>query len=301
MSDRPVLALDIGGTHTRLGLVWRDGSLTAYRTLPSAGWQSADPLQGLGDLIADCLAAAAPEGAAAVSLGLPAAVHRNKRGIINAPTIPAFDGLPLADLLEARLKLPVLLDRDVVMLYAHAARALSLPATGTTLCFFIGTGIGNLIVLEGRVYNGAGGIAGELGHIPLMDRQAVCGCGQRGCAERYAAGHALVEMREEHFPGEPVETLFTRHPDNAPVADFLQTLALVLATEMIILDPDRVLLGGGVISMPGFPVEALKRLVTARLRDPGAPLQWYLAPDAQRAGVLGAGLHAFSELARTGR
>ena len=49
------------------------------------------------------------------------------------PTIPAFDGLPLADLLEARLKLPVLLDRDVVMLYAHAARVLSLPASGTTL------------------------------------------------------------------------------------------------------------------------------------------------------------------------
>lgn len=281
MSGSPVLALDIGGTNTRMGLVYPDGRLASYQSVPSSSWQGSEPLSGLCDLMAAFLSAHAPQEVRAISLGLPGAVSKDRRRVINVPTIPAFDGVPVADMLEARFAMPVFLDRDVVMLYAHAARALDIPASGTTLGFFIGTGIGNLIVLEGRAFVGAGGIAGELGHIPLPGRDAPCGCGQRGCAEQYAAGHALVAIRDRHFPGEPLDQLFTRHLDSPPVQEFVEILAQVMATEIIILNPHRVLLGGGVITMPGFPVDALKGQVTARLRNPAAPLDWFLAPEAQ--------------------
>lgn len=296
MAQGVVLALDIGGTHTRLGLVDQKGELTRYLSLPSAMWNSGDALTNLGKLIQDYMKSACDTQPLAISLGFPAAVDKSRRGIVNAPTIPAFDNVKVADLLQEMLHIPVYLDRDVVMLYAHAARTLGMPEEGTTLCFFIGTGIGNLIVLDGKIHQGAHGIAGELGHIPLADKTAPCGCGQLGCAEQYAAGHALVALRDHHLPGEDLDTLFTHHMALPPVQAFIDTLAQVMATEMIILDPDRVLIGGGVAHMPGFPLEILRNKVTARLRDPKAPTQWFTAPDAQRAGVIGAGLRAFIKM-----
>ncbi|NLW20933.1 MAG: allose kinase [Clostridiales bacterium] len=294
-----VLALDIGGTNTRLGLVGRDGSLVGYRRLKSSLWNKKDPMKGLVELIKEYLSEESPQGVAALSLGFPGAVDKGLRTLVNVPTIPSLDGMPVADLLEAALRTPVYLDRDVVTLYAHAAQALALPKQGMTLCFFIGTGIGNLIVLDGRPWTGQRGVAGELGHIPLYGKDLPCGCGQVGCAELYAAGHALVRMRSEHFPGEDPDLLFPLHLNHPAVQEFLDTLAQVIATEMVILDPDRALLGGGIIQMPEFPLQLLQDKVVARLRGGQAPgMTWHLAPDAQRAGVIGAGLNAFDRMDR---
>ena len=293
-----VLALDIGGTNTRMGLVDKEGSLTAYRRLLSSRWNGDRPLEGLANLIAEYLLQEASTGIAAVSLGFPSAVDKSCRILVNTPTIPSLDGAAAADILEKRLGFPVYLDRDVVMLYTHAARILDIPKKGLTLGFFIGTGIGNLIVLDGSPLTGFRGVAGELGHIPLHGKSDLCGCGKRGCAELYAAGHALVRLRERFFPGEDENLLFTLHRNSGPIAEYVDTLAEVLSIEMIILDPEHVLLGGGVIQMPDFPVDLLKSRILSRLRGQEAAkhVQWFHALDAQRAGVIGAGLYAFQRL-----
>ena len=293
-----VLALDIGGTNTRMGLVDQDGSLSAYRRFLSSRWNGDRPLEELGNLIVEYLLQEAPKGIVAVSLGFPSAVDKSCRILANTPTIPSLDGAAAADILEERLGFPVFLDRDVVMLYTHAARILNIPHKGLTLGFFIGTGIGNLIVLDGGPLTGFRGIAGELGHIPLHGKSDLCGCGKRGCAELYAAGHALVRLRERFFPGEDEDLLFTLHRDSEPVAEFMDTLAEVLTIEMIILDPEYVLLGGGVFQMPDFPMDLLKARILSRLRGQKAAklIHWFHALDSQRAGVIGAGLYAFQRL-----
>ncbi len=302
MKPDRVLALDIGGTNTRMGLVDRDGGLSAYRRFLSGGWNGDRPLNGLGGIMADYLSREAPDGVAAVSLGFPSAVDKHRRVLVNTPTIPSLDGAAAADLLEERLHIPVYLDRDVVMLYTHATSSLNIPRQGLTLCFFIGTGIGNLIVQDGSALTGSRGIAGELGHIPLHGKTDPCGCGKRGCTELYAAGHAVVRLRERYFPGEDPDALFTLHRDSGPVLEYVDTLAEVLAVEMIILDPDHVLLGGGVLQMPDFPLDLLKAGILSRLRGKGAAehVRWFQAPDAQRAGVIGAGLYAFKRLEEEG-
>ncbi|HSK69285.1 MAG TPA: allose kinase [Candidatus Limnocylindria bacterium] len=288
-----ILALDIGGTHTRMGMVARGGSVSAFRRFPSARWNAGDALSNLGALLENYLAEEAPGGAAAVSLGFPSAVDKSRRVLVNTPTIPQLDGVAAADALERRLGVRVFLDRDVVMLYEHAARALGLPPSGLTACFFIGTGIGNLIVLDGEPLTGARGVAGELGHIPLHGKAGRCGCGKTGCAELYAAGHALVRIREEHFTGERPDDLFSQHADHPAVREYVDALAEVLAVELVILDPDRAVLGGGVVGMPGFPMDALKGGVLRRLRGDASGMGWHIAPQADDAGVAGAGLYGF--------
>lgn len=296
--QKKVLALDIGGTNTRLGLVDEEGNLTAYHSLKSAQWNGEGAINNLGGLIEDYLKKEAKDGVAAIAMGFPGAISKDRRAVVNVPTIPSLTGAMVSDILEARLGVPTYIDRDVVMLYAHAAGEMGLDKKGLTLCFFIGTGIGNLIVFDGKAWTGARGIAGELGHIPLYGKELPCGCGQIGCAELYAAGHALVRMRKEFFPGEDPDLLFPLHSDHPAVIEYIEILAQTMAAELVILDPDRVILGGGIIAMPEFPVEGLRKLVASKVRGPETALNipWHVAPEAQRAGVIGAGRYAFDRL-----
>lgn len=293
-----VLALDIGGTNTRIGLVSPDGSMTGFRRFKSSEWNTSNPLDGLTKVIRDYLNEEKPEGVRAIVMGLPGAVDPKRGKVVNVPTIPSLDGAAVADSLTKNLGLPVYLDRDVVMLYHQAAQELNIPEDTLTLCFFIGTGLGNLIVWHGRPYTGAHGIAGELGHIPLQGYGGVCGCGQTGCAELHMCGHGMVALRDKHWPGEDPDLLFTLHVNEEPVQNYLKLMADVVATEMIILDPGAVLFGGGIVQMPDFPMEMLKGMISDRLRsrDAGERTQWYMTTEAQMAGVIGAGLYAFGRL-----
>lgn len=298
IDGKPVLAMDIGGTHTRIGLMNDKAELSAYQRFSTQDWAADSPLERLCERITQFLEKESPDGIAALSIGFPSAVDKARRVLVSTPAIPALDGKPVVEFLESQFSCPVYIDRDVVMIYSHAARSLKIPAQGTTLGFFIGTGIGNVIVINGHIFNGAHGIAGELGHIPMWGRCAKCGCGGRGCAELYTAGRALVTIRNRFFKDDPVDRLFARHEKSDPIESFLSGLSLVISQEMIILDPDRVVLGGGVVHMQGFPIEKLNRMVAMRLRSPeiSKDIQWYVAPDAQHAGVLGAGMYAFDQL-----
>lgn len=293
-----VLAMDIGGTNTRIGLVDKEGELFQYSRFPTLDWAMERPLEKLINLIDAYFHEQALNGIRALSLGFPSAVDKTRRILISTPAIPSLDGMSIADRLENHFSIPIFIDRDVVMLLMHAAEVLSIPQQGITLGFFIGTGIGNVIYMNGRVFNGAHGIAGELGHIPLPGRNEHCGCGGRGCAELYAAGRALTALRDRYFPGEAIENLFTAHGKSEPVTSYVETLSQVLAIEIIILDPDCVLLGGGVIQMQGFPVNELIMKIKSRLRNQeiAEKIRWLTAPDSQRAGVIGAGIYAFKHL-----
>ena len=92
-------------------------------------------------------------------------------------------------------------------------------------------------MIGGRLHLGALGAAGEIGHQTVLPGGPLCGCGNRGCAELYCAGHGMVSLRNRHYPGEDPDLLFTLHVNEAPVQEYLDLLAQVMATEMIILDP----------------------------------------------------------------
>lgn len=297
-----VLAMDIGGTNTRMGLVDKEGELSGYRRFPTSDWAMEQPMEKLISLIGTYLKEQAVDRIMALSLGFPSAVDKTRRILISTPAIPALDGMAVADILEKCFSYPVYLDRDVVMLLMHAVKLLSIPQDGIMLGFFIGTGIGNVISVNGQVFNGAHGIAGELGHIPLPGKNGLCGCGGRGCAELYVAGRALTGLRDRYFPGEEIETLFISYEESKPVIRYVDTLSKVLASEIIILDPDIVLFGGGVIQMPGFPIDNLIMKIKSRLRNGeiAEEIQWLTAPDSQRAGVIGAGLYAFKNSSKEG-
>lgn len=296
-SDKYTLGIDIGGTNFRLGLVSRDGELTAFEKRPSAEISGENAADKLCAAIVDYLKRNGVS-VAAVCIGFPAAVDKARTTVLNAPNLAGFDGVSVGSVLSERLGLPVYIEKDVNLLLIADLADTSCEAEDVAACY-VGTGIGNAIMIGGRLLVGANGVAGELGHIPFGDGNARCGCGNIGCAECVSGGVYLARLREECFSDTEMGELFTRHGGHPRVAEFLERLSRVIAAEINIIDPEVLLLGGGVIEMADFPKSDFEARILAHVRKPlphGTLKIMYSPAGDGTSGVRGAGLYAWRKV-----
>lgn len=224
-----------------------------------------------------------------VVVGVPATVDAACRTVLQAPNVEGLSGLPLADLLEAASGLPVVVEKDVNLLILSDIQDLGIDAGSSVAGIYFGTGVGNALYLGGSLWRGAHGVAGELGHVPQLGGTQVCGCGNVGCLECYGGGHRLAGMCAERFPHTPIGEVFSRHGDAPEVLGFLDSMAIVVATEANILDPDEVVVGGGIPAMEGFPRKAFEGRVYERLRKPypAEALSIRYSRQGQLSGLVG--------------
>lgn len=300
MSKERVLGIDIGGTNIRLGVVDGDYALSGFEMHSCRRLLGDSPLENLAQIIRESLAANGAVGA--VAIGVPAVVNKNHSFVCSAPNVYGLDSLELGLELEKRLDLPVFVDRDVNFILAHDIHSQRLDPEGrrTILGCYLGTGFGNSLYIGGRFHLGAHGSAGELGHIPLYGVEKTCPCGQTGCVETLVSGRYLQSLCEEAFPDCPISDVFVRHGDDARIQRFVRDTAVPVATEITLLDPDFIILGGGVMGMKGFPIEALKDEIRRRVRHPlpAEDLHFLLSQGSQTAGVLGGGMMVLGYLRR---
>ena len=291
-----VLSIDIGGTNFRLGAVREDGSIAKFRKIPAASvFRSGDVLADLAQTIKD-FSEELPFDAAAV--GFPATLNRERTRVVQAPNIPFMEELPVCDYLQKTLRVPVLAERDVTFALCYDVEKYRLSQNGIICGIYFGTGIGNAILIDGAPLTGRHGAAGELGHIPVPGSQIPCGCGNVGCMEAVAGGKALARIQGERYPETPIEALFSRHGDSAELRDVIDGMAVAVATEVNILDPDQVLLGGGVLSMKDFPRALLEERIQAHTRKPlpWRELKLIYTEDEPEKSVLGGAIYARRKL-----
>ena len=232
-----------------------------------------------------------------ISLSLASLMNRDRTICYNSPNIQGFDNLPLKAILENLWGLPVIMERDVNTSLLYDLWKNHMGQEGIVIGVYIGTGLGNAMSIDGKVYKGYTGSSCELGHIPVDGLEKMCGCGKKGCIELRACGKVLAEIAREHYKCQVSDT-FVKYGDQPDVLDVVRMCALATATEVTILDPVCVVLGGGVTQMPGFPMEYFIRNVKENLRtpEPRASLRIVPAsPDAE-AGVIGAALNAYTAL-----
>lgn len=291
-----VVAIDIGGTNLRIGVLDEEYRLTHFRKVyRSEVMSDADPVSGLVDYlktyIADC---GVP--ISAVAAGAPATLDKARRVVLSAPNIPNFDRVPLAEALEQGLGIPAYLERDVSMIFQRDMTFNRLPEDALIIGCYVGTGIGNAIWMGGGLLAGKDGAAGEIGHIPMIGRTDVCGCGNTGCIELYAGGKNL-----ERIAGTldtPIGEVFTRCADHPAVREYIDNIAVAVAAEINILNPDLIVLGGGVLAMADFPRSYLEERIRARARKPypAETLEFIYSEDADENGVIGGGIYAQKKL-----
>jgi allose kinase len=200
-------------------------------------------------------------------------------------------------MLSERLKLPVYLENDTVMLLNGDLSRMSLKADGLILGVYIGTGLGGTLFYNGKPLKGKNGI-NEIGHLPLSGKKEVCTCGNIGCAENYVSGRFLNKLIADKYPGVFIGDVFDALKDTEDLVEYIDTLGIVLASAVNLIDPELLILGGGVVSTKGFPraeVEASLRF-HAMKPQPSQGLEIIWPSESDFTGVIGAGLYALQNL-----
>lgn len=287
------LCIEIGGTNLRYGIVSREFELLEFEKIATAGLsEAADKGQYLSGLITPLTEKYGRESIRCISLSLASLMDRERTICYNSPNIKGFDHLPLKEILEKRWGIPVYMERDVNTSLLYEIWKKDLPREGIQVGIFIGTGLGNAMCIDGKIYRGSTGSSCELGHIPVPGLEEMCGCGKKGCIELRACGKVLARVAKEHHC--PISEIFLRHQDAEDVRDVIKMCALATAAEITILDPVCVILGGGVTEIPGFPLEYFVDTVKENLRTPNprASLNLILASGDPQAGVVGAAINA---------
>ncbi|HEY3014865.1 MAG TPA: ROK family transcriptional regulator [Nocardioides sp.] len=249
------VGVDIGRRHLNVAVADLAHSVLAengLRLAPHEEHTASIMLDRAATLVREALAEAGHsiEDVVGVGLGLPAPVVTST-GLIGASNIlPAWSGLTPADELSSRLGVPVCVENDA-NLGALSEHLWGAGRASKSLVYLkLATGIGGGMVIDGRLFRGVSGTAGEIGHLTLDAQGDVCRCGNRGCLELVAGGTALVEVLRRTHP--EVQTL----PDlvrlamagDAPcrrlVADAGTHLGVALGGMVNLINPDMVVVGG---------------------------------------------------------
>lgn len=199
---RAVIGVDLGGTNMRSALIGADGEIIDKRkeaTNAQDGWQKI--IARLAHTITIQREIAIQRGCAvsAVGVGSPGVIRMDKGVVVKSPNFPDWNNLPLKDALESALRIPVFIEND-----ANAA-ALGEQWRGagidinSMILLTLGTGVGGGIVLDNRIWHGADGMAGEIGHMTLIPDGRQCGCGNNGCLEMYASARGIVQSYQEEL------------------------------------------------------------------------------------------------------
>ena len=294
-----VIGIDVGGTHVRIGAVDASGAVLRHQILSSRQYLSlTDPIGALVGSIA-AFRNETPGEARGVCIGIPGVISKDRSTVLSVPNLPVLDGVNIRAALEAGVGVPALVVHEVLLLLTNDLQANRLRDLDIVMAVYLGTGIGNAMYIHGRLLEGKNGISGELGHLPVPGDTSPCPCGNLGCIELMASGKRLEAIKAEHYPDAPdFEAMFAA-PERHPSIDrYLDCVACAIAAEINILDPDCVLLGGGVLSIANFPYEALLQLIHAHTRKPypAETLRCIRLPADSLRGVRGAGLYGWEHL-----
>ncbi len=294
------LGIDIGGTATKMGLVDAAGGIVVRRRIETKRHIARrkdliDALVG-GIEALDQEAEALGAGVRGVGIGLPGLIDP-RRGLVRLlPNIPGWRSVPLVALLEQRIRRPVVIENDVNLITMAEWRFGAGRGARNLVCLTLGTGVGAGLILEGALYTGGGFAAGELGHMPLNETGPACPCGGTACLERYVGNAALRARAVELFgkAGITLEEVSARARGGDPRAlafweETAERLGVGLTGVVNLLNPDRIVIGGGVARSRRFLFGPLRRTIRRRaMRVQGGMVRIVGARLGDDAGIVGA-------------
>ena len=311
-------AIDLGGTKILSLVADAEGHVYGEDRRPS---QTQEGLEAVFQRMVDSLdAALAAAGLrrndlAAVGVASPGPVDVARGIVPNAPQLPGWKDVPLRERMAERLGLPARRHGLPVALENDAtAAALGEHAFGGgrgsqhMLYLTVSTGVGGGIVIDGKLYRGKSGAAGELGHIIIDPDGPLCGCGARGCLEALASGSAIARRGQELLARGEAPALARLAQGQGPVtAEMMQRAALqgdeacrrafqeaghylgiALASYVNIFNPELILIGGGVSKAGDLLMEPARRTMEAlAMAQPLRDVRLAVAELGGRVGALG--------------
>jgi len=304
------IGVDIGGTKVLGGVVDDGGTVLATTRRPTP----ADDVAQTRDVIVEVVRELA-EGRQIEAVGIGAAgwIDASRSTVLFAPNL-AWRDEPLKQSVSSATGLPVVVENDAnVAAWAEFRYGAAEDAEESMVLYTIGTGIGGGIILGGQLVRGVHGIAAELGHVQAVPGGHPCGCGRRGCIEQYASGSALVRYAQSGVKDDSAAgalllakaagevgaitgqmvTEAAEAGDAVAIEAFRQVgtwLGVAMADMVQILDPQMIVIGGGVVEagdlLLGPTVASYSEQLAQRAKSPIAEVR--PAKMGNTAGIVGA-------------
>lgn len=245
------LTVDIGGTNIQYAVIDENDEIDYFYEYPTHASQGGRQIiRGLAEELC-------PHMDQVASIGISTANQvDSKTGVIiyANDNIPDYTGTPVKAILEEKLAVPVIVENDVNAAAIGEREFGSHEGLEDFIMLTYGTGVGGAILLDGKLYKGSNSGAGEFGHMITHIDGVRCNCGQFGCYERYASTQALVYQAKKIEPlydnGKIIMKALEEGKDAGLTAiyhDWIHEISQGLITIIVSLQPDRILLGGGIM------------------------------------------------------
>jgi len=278
-----LIGIDMGGTSIKGG-VFNGKSVSLFHRLPTKARRPASAI--IEDLVA-LVRRLDPKGKSRVGICLPGYVHNNK--LLSAPNLPTLQGKDVAGLLRARLRRPIALENDANCFALAEARVGNAAKHAHSVGIIVGTGLGSGIIIDGNIYGGATGGAGEIGH-SYYDTD-------KSHKFEYMTSGGHIMARYHKAGGKKAQTPAAVFASSEPKAKAVvektyQHLAVYISHVLNMLNPGVVVVGGGL--SPILNLTKLRRYVKRYAYGPNfaAATICKAKIDPQQAGIIGAALHA---------
>lgn len=308
MAERCAIGVDLGGTNVFAALVDQNGKMIATEKRETRAVEGPDSVLGrMFEIVRRLMAKAEGREVLGIGLGIPGLLDRAAGKSIESPNL-RWRNVAVVEPFRREFGLPVEMDNDVRV---HAVGE-SLFGAGRGhrhfLLITLGTGIGSGIVLDGQLYRGPTGLAGEFGHQTILPDGPLCGCGNKGCLESLAAGPAIARRAREMvtaYNGDtrlrslPLEAITARTVAEAAHAgdhlaqriydEVAEDLGHALANYFNLMGPELVIVGGGIAAAGSVLFEPLHRYTVERVMVPVRPMVRIIpAQLGEEAGPVGA-------------
>lgn len=312
---RATLGVDIGGTNIKMALVSDDGAPLTFRSKPWSGGPATEAVDVITSLGLELMAGDKSLEILACGVGSAGLVD-TVRGIVSlSPNLPEWHDVELRRMVEDALGLPTDIENDAnAAAYGEFVAGAARGSTNAVV-LTLGTGVGAGLILNGRIYRGAG-FAGEVGHTTIDRNGVECPCGNSGCLERLANAESVVRNARSLIDsgrgsvleaGESDAELTAEQVANAAaagdevaaeaLAETGRALGAGLSNLTLILDPDVIVIGGGVAAAGEPLLTPAREEMARRCYCGGASLPRVVPAElGSTAGVVGAALLARDEL-----
>lgn len=300
MAHKFIIGIDLGGTNFKIALLDRFCRILYKNSFPTD--TSSGP-NGLIEAIVgmighvlehDRVTRSSVQG---VGLGLPGPIDFD-RGIVHFfPNIPGWKNVPLRTIIEKKTRMRVAVDNDANVMALAEYSLGAAKGSRNAVCLTLGTGVGGGLILDGKLYRGSSYAAGEIGHMPLNERGPSCNCGGRGCLESYIGNRRIMQQVRKAFgrdiPLEEVSAMAYRGNKKAAALwdSVAGHLGVALASVVNLLNPDCIVIGGGVANAGRILFDRVADTVCCRAMPVHArTVRIVKAKLGSDAGMIGAGL-----------
>ena len=278
-ADGVVIGVDLGGTNLRAASVSRSGEVRHLEREATAAREGADRvIARIADAVGRVRAAADADGARVrgVAVGAPGIIDARAGTVVASPNLPGWSDVPLRERVAAATGAPALLENDANAA-AYGEHWIGAGAGSANIILVtLGTGVGGGLVMGGDLWRGTDGMAGEIGHMTIEPAGRPCPCGSVGCLEAYASATGIASRYGELTDNGPalaaadVHRLARDGDPNARQAfrEAGRALGIAFASLVNLLNPERIVIGGGVLPawdsfMPAVDQELRRRAFTA--------------------------------------